>query len=118
MKAKNKKLTAVVICIAVIAVIVSAMLIKHFAVGPRFINDSAVLKEQVIYYKGNEYVYDGYANSDIKPGKCIKNGLFEAYYLGEGGDEYLIRSQIHERFLYVKDRGVTYMDRKLDSDSN
>lgn len=116
MKIKNKKLFAVVLCIVFIVVVISAMAVKHYAVGPRYINDSAVLKEQVIYYKGNEYVYygSGKYNSDIKSGKCIKKSLFETYYLGEGGDEYLIRSQLHERDLYVVDKGVSYREHKTN----
>lgn len=98
---KGTFITAVIVlCIILIAPI---CLIYESAVGPKEITDSALLDEQVIRYKGNDYYYVGSKNSDIKSGRCIKYGMFEQYYLNEGGNEYIIRSSLHERHIFKRE---------------
>lgn len=120
MKIKSQRQKSIIIVLIAVCVIVSAVLIKHFAIGPRYINDSALLDERVVYYMGNNYHYCGFASSDYKSGKCIKCGLFESFYLVKGSNDYIINSQLHERFLYIKKDKIKnkYRLNETDNDIN
>lgn len=99
---KIKKISLVIALICFCSIVLP--LAKYYIIGPRYLGDSPVLNEQVIYYKFNKYYYDGYATSDIKSGKCIANRFFETFYLSQAdGDDYIINSQLHERFLYKRE---------------
>lgn len=100
-KLRKRTLITSIIVSAVIFIPIVVMLITT-AIGPKEISGSALLDEQVIRYMGNDYLYVGFAD-DVKSGRCIKRGLFESYYLNEGGREYIIRSSLHERHIFKRE---------------
>lgn len=114
-KIKKKSAVIAIICVVVLAIPIFAML-KNLIIGPRYIGDSPVLKEQVIYYKFNNYHYVS-GESGIKSDKCIKRGLFEHLYLSEGGD-YIISSQLHERYIFKREDLMEYNIYELYKDDN
>ncbi len=114
-KIKKKSAVIAVICIIVIAIPVLAML-KNLIIGPRYVNDSALLKEQVIYYKFNNYHYVSGADN-VESGRCIKHGLFENLYLSKGSDDYIINSQLHERYVLKREDLIENIYRLYKSDN-
>lgn len=113
-KIRKKSAVIAIICVVVLAIPILAML-KNLIIGPRYINDSALLNEQVIYYKFNNYHYVS-GGSDVKSDRCIKRGLFEHLYLSEDGD-YIISSQLHERYIFKREDLIEHIY-KLYRDDN
>ena len=80
------------------------------------INNSPSLEEQMVYYKFHTYNYVRGGNS-IKSGICIRPGIFESYYKGVGSDEFIIKTSIHERFVFRRTDKIVNLYEPYDDNS-